>query len=207
MSTSEPPVPTPIQADGLKLERCGWASGDRLYEKYHDEEWGVPVHDDKKHFEFLLLEGAQAGLSWITILRRREGYRTAFADFSPEKVALFSEKDIERLLQDTGIIRNRLKVRAAVKNARVFLDIQKEFGSFDAFIWQFVDGKPIENHPKSLKDIPTTSELSDTVSKDLKKRGMSFVGCTIIYAHLQATGIINDHVQSCFLAKSHNSLG
>lgn len=180
--------------------RCGWCVGDRLYEKYHDEEWGVPVHDDKKHFEFLILEGAQAGLSWLTILRRREGYRTAFAGFDADKVAQFTEADVERLLQDPGIIRNRLKIRAAIKNAQVFLDIQKECGSFDAYIWGFVDGKPQITKPKKLKDIPATSELSDRVSKDLKKRGMSFVGSTIMYAHLQATGVINDHVANCYLS-------
>lgn len=180
------------------LQRCEWANGDKLYEKYHDEEWGVPVHNDRKHFEFLILEGAQAGLSWITVLRRREGYRKAFANFEAQKVAQFKEEDVERLLQDTGIIRNRLKVKAAIKNAQVFLEIQKEFGSFDAYIWRFVGGVPVCNHPATLKDVPATSELSDSVSKDLKKRGMTFVGSTIMYAHLQATGIINDHVQSCF---------
>lgn len=182
------------------FNRCGWANGDPIYETYHDEEWGVPVHDDKKHFEFLILEGAQAGLSWITILKRREGYRKAFLGFDAEKVARFSEKDIERLLQDPGIIRNRLKVISAIKNAQVFLAIQKEFGSFDTYIWEFVGGEPVMNKPKDLKAISATSELSDRVSKDLKKRGMNFVGSTIMYAHLQATGIVNDHVRSCFLA-------
>lgn len=181
--------------------RCGWASGDPLYEKYHDEEWGVPVHDDRRHFEFLILEGAQAGLSWLTILKRREGYRTAFADFDPEKVAMFTESDVERLLNDPRIIRNKLKIRSAMRNATVFLDIQKEFGSFDAYIWGFVSQKPLINQPDALEDIPATSELSDCVSKDLKKRGMSFVGSTIIYAHLQATGLVNDHVRSCFVGK------
>ncbi len=189
-----------LQSRLLGSNRCGWANGDPIYETYHDEEWGVPVHDDKKHFEFLILEGAQAGLSWITILKRREGYRKAFLGFDAEKVAQFTDKDVDRLLQDPGIIRNRLKVKAAIKNAKAFLSIQKEFGSFDAYIWDFVGGKPVKNKPKDLKAIAATSELSDRVSKDLKKRGMSFVGSTIMYAHLQATGIVNDHVRSCFLA-------
>lgn len=180
--------------------RCGWVGTDPIYVKYHDEEWGVPVHNDRKHFEFLILEGAQAGLSWLTVLKRREGYRKAFADFNAQKVATFNEKDIDRLLSDSGIIRNKLKIRAAIKNAQVFLDMQKEFGSFDKYIWGFVGGKPINNKHKNLKSINATSELSDTVSKDLKKRGMSFVGSTIIYAHLQATGIVNDHVENCFKA-------
>jgi len=180
------------------LVRCGWADGDPLYEKYHDEEWGVPVHDDRVHFEFLILEGAQAGLSWITILKRRQGYTKAFADFDPAVVAEFDESDYKRLLADEGIIRNKLKIRSAVKNARAFLDIQEEFGSFGAYIWGFVDGTPVCNYPRVLEDVPATSELSDRVSKDLKKRGMSFVGSTIIYAHLQATGVVNDHVQTCF---------
>jgi len=178
--------------------RCGWVSGDPLYIKYHDEEWGVAVHDDRVHFEFLILEGAQAGLNWFTILKRRGGYRKAFADFDAQMVAKFTENDEERLKQDSGIIRNRLKVHSAIKNAQVFLDIQKEFGSFDNYIWGFVDGVPVNNHPQALEDVPVTSDLSDSVSFDLKKRGMSFVGSTIIYAHLQATGIINDHLSTCY---------
>lgn len=181
-----------------QVRRCDWCKGSELYEQYHDEEWGVPVHDDRKHFEFLILEGAQAGLSWITILKRREGYREAFCDFDPEQVARLGEADVERLLMNEKIIRNRLKIRSAIKNAQVFLDIQKEFGSFDNYIWNFVSGKPVINGPLSLEDIPAASPLSDAVSKDLKKRGMSFVGSTIIYAHLQATGIVNDHIKSCF---------
>lgn len=177
-------------------KRCGWANGDPSYEKYHDEEWGVPVHDDRKHFEFLILEGAQAGLSWLTILKRREGYRAAFVNFDPQKVAQFDETDVMRLLQDPGIIRNKLKIRAAIKNAQVFLNIQKEFGSFDAYIWGFVSGKSVINKPKTLNDIPAKTELSDRVSKELKNRGMSFVGSTIIYAYLQAVGLVNDHVCS-----------
>jgi DNA-3-methyladenine glycosylase I len=180
------------------VSRCKWVSGDPLYVEYHDKEWGVPVHDDRKHFEFLILEGAQAGLSWLTILRRREGYHNAFAEFDAQTVARFEEDDVERLMSDTGIIRNRLKIKAAVKNAQAFLKIQDEFESFYAYIWGFVGGKPVFNHPKDFTDVPTTSVLSDTVSRDLKKRGMSFVGSKIIYAHLQATGIINDHIRGCF---------
>lgn len=186
------------QVVSQKLARCGWCEGNELYERYHDEEWGEPVHDDRKHFEFLLLEGAQAGLSWLTILKRREGYRKAFSDFDPRKVAAFDERDIARLSKDEGIIRNRLKIQSAIKNAEVFLAIQREFGSFDAYIWGFVGGRSVISRPKKLTDIPATSDLSDRVSKDLKKRGMSFVGSTIIYAHLQATGIVNDHIHTCF---------
>lgn len=184
----------------MPKNRCGWVSADPLYIKYHDEEWGVPVHDDVKHFEFLTLESAQAGLSWLTILKRREGYRRVFHQFDALQVSKMTETQIERALQDPGIIRNRLKVNSAVQNAKVFLDIQRQFGSFNNYIWGFVDDKPINNHPKALSDIPATSELSDKVSKDLKARGMKFVGSTIIYAHLQATGIINDHTTDCFRA-------
>lgn len=180
--------------------RCGWVSADPIYISYHDEEWGVPVHSDQKHFEFLTLESAQAGLSWLTILRRREGYRRVFHQFNALRVSKMSEKEIEQALSNPGIIRNRLKVNSAVRNAQVFLEIQREFGSFDKYIWGFVNNKPVENHPKSLLDVPATNELSDKVSKDLKARGMKFVGSTIIYAHLQATGIINDHVADCFRA-------
>ena len=186
------------QVASQKLARCGWCEGNELYERYHDEEWGEPVHDDRKHFEFLLLEGAQASLSWLTILKRREGYRKAFSDFDPRKVAAFDQQDIARLSSDEGIVRNRLKIQSAIKNAQVFLAIRREFGNFDTYIWGFVDGRPVINRPKRLTDIPATSDLSDRVSKDLKKRGMSFVGSTIIYAHLQATGIVNDHIRTCF---------
>lgn len=158
----------------------------------------MPVHDDRKLFEFLVLEGAQAGLSWITILRRREGYRRAFAEFDPEKVALFTEKDSERLLADEGIIRNRAKVASAISNAQAFLKVQEEFGSFGAYIWRFMDGKPLVNRFEDMSEIPARTDLSDAISKDLKKRGFSFVGSTIIYAHMQATGMVNDHVVSCF---------
>ncbi|MCK5879983.1 MAG: DNA-3-methyladenine glycosylase I, partial [Holophagae bacterium] len=164
----------------------------------HDEEWGLPVHDDRKHYEFLVLEGAQAGLSWITILRRREGYRKAFAEFDPAKVAGFDEAEIAKLLQDEGIIRNRQKVRSAVKNARAFLQVQEEFGSFDSYIWSFVKGRPIINRFEKDSDIPAKTPLSEKISKDLKGRGFSFVGPTIVYAHMQAIGMVNDHLVSCF---------
>ncbi|WP_316802590.1 DNA-3-methyladenine glycosylase I [Pedobacter nototheniae] len=178
--------------------RCSWASADPLYIKYHDEEWGKPVYDDKTLFEFLILEGAQAGLSWITILRRREHYRKAFADFEVEKVAAFNEEDVERLMQDAGIIRNRLKVNGAINNARLFIGIQKEFGSFSKYIWSFLpDGKPILNHVEKMSDVPPRTDLSDQISKDMKKRGFKFFGTTICYAYMQATGMVNDHLINC----------
>lgn len=180
------------------IERCEWCVKDPIYILYHDKEWGVPVHDDRKLFEFLILEGAQAGLSWLTILKRREGYRRAFANFNAEKVARFSKKDINKLLQNEEIIRNRLKVEAAVTNARAFLDVQEELGSFDKYSWQFVDGKRVVNKWRKIKEIPPTSRHSDLFSKDLKKRGFKFVGSTIIYAHMQAVGMVNDHLASCF---------
>jgi DNA-3-methyladenine glycosylase I len=178
--------------------RCKWCEKDALYIAYHDKEWGVPVRDDRKLFEFLVLEGAQAGLSWITILRKREGYRNAFAEFDPEKVARFTPKRIEKLLQDPNIVRNRLKVGSCVTNARVFLKTQDEFGSFSDYIWQFTDGRPIVNRFKTIKDVPARTEVSDTISKDMKQRGFKFVGSTIIYAHMQATGMVNDHTTDCF---------
>ena len=178
--------------------RCDWCGNDPLYVQYHDEEWGVPVHDDRKHFEFLVLEGAQAGLSWITILKRREGYRRAFDDFDPVKVASYDDRKVEALLQDTGIIRNRQKVKSAINNARAFLAVQAEFGTFDQYIWSFVDDKPIINRFKTMADIPAETPLSLKLRKDLKKRGFSFVGPTIMYAHMQAIGMVNDHVISCF---------
>ena len=184
-----------------QIKRCSWCGTDPLYMKYHDEEWGVPIHDDKKLLEFLILEGAQAGLSWLTILKRREGYKKAFADFDVNKVARFSEKKIEKLLLDSGIIRNRLKVQSTVSNAKLFLKIQKEFGSFDKYSWQFVNGKRIVNKWKKLSDIPATSKESDAFSKDLKRKGFKFVGSTIIYAHMQAVGMVNDHLVSCFRYK------
>ena len=166
--------------------------------EYHDKEWGVPVHDDRKHFEFLILEGAQAGLSWDTILKRREGYRKAFAGFDPKKVAKFNDKDIARLLNDPGIIRNRLKVASTIANAKAFLEVQREFGSFDKYVWQFVGGKPKLNKWKTIRDIPAKTKESEALSKDLIKRGFRFVGPTIIYAHMQACGMVNDHMVSCF---------
>lgn len=182
-------------------KKCSWCGDDPLYIKYHDEEWGIPVHDENKLFEMLILEGAQAGLSWITVLRKRENYRKLFANFEPEKVARFSEKKIEKLLTNPGIIRNRLKINAAVTNAKAFLKIQKEFGSFDKYIWQFVNYKPIVNKFKSLNELPAKTEISDVMSKDLKKRGFKFVGSTICYAFMQATGMVNDHVVTCFRYK------
>ena len=183
-------------------QRCDWGPrGGELMTAYHDEEWGVPVHDDRKQFEFLTLESAQAGLSWLVVLRKREAYRKAFADFDPAKVARFNAKRIERLLADPGIIRNRLKVLAAITNARCFLDVQEEFGTFDKYIWRFVDGRPIQNRLRSMQDLPATSKESDALSKDLKSRGFKFVGSTIIYAHMQAVGMVNDHLVTCFRHK------
>ena len=182
-----------------KVTRCGWAeNGSLLYAAYHDDEWGVPQHDDRALFEFLILEGAQAGLSWSTILNKREGYRKAFAGFDPGKVARFDKARIQRILQDPGIVRNRLKVESAVTNARAFLDIQKEFGSFDAYAWGFVGGKPIRNRRASAKQVPASTPESDALSKDLKKRGFRFVGTTIMYAFMQAVGMVNDHTVDCF---------
>lgn len=187
--------------------RCSWVgTGKPHYEQYHDTEWGNPVHDDIKHFEMLILEGAQAGLNWETILKRREAYRKVFKNFDPKKVAKMKDKELEKILKDPTIIRNRLKVFSARKNAIVFLAIQQEFGTFDKYIWQFVGGKPKINHPKTHKDVPANSKESDALSKDLKKRGMSFVGSTIMYAHMQAIGMVNDHLITCFkAAKKKNS--
>ena len=182
----------------MEKSRCGWAGKEEIYVKYHDEEWGVPVRDDQKQFEFLILETFQAGLSWITILRKRENFRKTFDNFDYKKIASYNEEKIQSLLEDEGIIRNKLKVRATVTNAQAFMKVQKEFGSFCDYIWGFVDHKPVNEKRKTLKDIPATSELSDKISKDLKKRGFKFVGSTVVYAHLQATGIINDHVVDCF---------
>lgn len=179
--------------------RCPWVDMTKPdYVAYHDQEWGVPVHDDRVIFEFLTLEAAQAGLSWYTVLRKREAYRQAFAGFDAQKVARYGKKQIDALLQNPGIIRNRLKIHAAVNNAGKFLEVQNEFGSFDTYIWRFVDGKPMVNRLKTLKDYPATSQESDALSKDLKQRGFKFVGSTIIYAHMQATGMVNDHVLGCF---------
>ena len=193
---------------GKAFTRCIWAEGESLdYIRYHDEEWGVPAYDDRTQFEFLLLEGAQAGLSWSTILNKREGYRKLFADFDPEKVARFTKKRVEKLLLDPAIVRNRLKVESAVTNAKAFLAVQEEFGSFADYIWDFVDGKPIQNKFRKDSDVPATSPESDALSKDLKKRGFRFVGSTIIYAHMQATGMVNDHMTSCFRHKQCAALG
>ena len=181
--------------------RCNWSTTDKLYIDYHDKEWGIPVHDDRLLFEFLLLEGAQAGLSWITILRKRENYRKVFDNFNPAKVAKYSDKKIEKLLMNKGIIRNKLKINAAIQNAKSFLEIQKEFGSFDNYIWKFVLGKPKINKWKSLKDVPAKTKESDLMSKDLKKRGFMFVGSTICYAFMQAIGMVNDHITDCFRYK------
>ena len=181
------------------IKRCAWCEGSfDAYIKYHDEEWGVPVHDDKVHFEFLILEGAQAGLNWATILKKREGYRKAFADFNVEVVANFSQAEVETLLQNPEIIRNRLKVQSAVTNAQKFLKVQQEFGSFDKYIWSFVDHKPIINAWKTMAEVPATTPESDAMSKDLKKRGFKFVGSTIMYAYMQACGLVNDHTVDCF---------
>ena len=183
----------------IEKTRCGWVGvGKPHYDQYHDEEWGIPLHDDRKHFEMLILEGAQAGLNWETILKRRDGYRSAFLNFDPELVAKMSDDDLEKILLNPGVIRNRLKVFSARKNAQVFLSIQKEFGSFDNYVWQFVSGRTIKNHWKNLKDAPTSSTESDKLAKDLKIRGMSFVGSTIMYAYMQAIGMVDDHLTNCW---------
>ena len=190
-----------------KVTRCAWAGETSLaYIEYHDKEWGVPVWDDRTQFEFLILEGAQAGLSWSTILNKREGYRKNFADFDPNKVARFTKKRIEKILRDPAIVRNKLKVNAAVGNAKAFLKVQEEFAGFCNYIWEFVGGEPMQNTYRTMSDIPATSPESDALSKDLKKRGFKFVGSTIIYAHMQATGLVNDHVKSCFRHKECKAL-
>jgi DNA-3-methyladenine glycosylase I len=179
-------------------KRCSWVGDDPLMLRYHDREWGVPVHADRKHFEFLILEGAQAGLSWSTVLRKREGYRRAFSRFDPKKVARYTGKQIQKLIRDPAIIRNRMKIESAVRNAQALLAIQEAFGSFDAYCWRFVDGRPKLNRRKVMREIPATSRESDEFSKDLKRRGFRFVGSTIIYAHMQAVGMVNDHLVDCF---------
>ena len=184
------------------IVRCPWVDLRKpLYVAYHDEEWGVPVHDDRRMFEYLILEGAQAGLSWITILRKRENYREAFAGFDPARVARFGKREVARLLKNPGIVRNRLKIESAVKNARAFLEVQDELDGFDKYVWRFVGGKPIQNRRAHIKQIPARTPESDALSKDLKQRGFSFVGSTIIYAHMQAVGMVNDHVVACFRYK------
>ena len=182
----------------MKVEKCSWCIGSDIYENYHDQQWGVPVHDDTVLLEFLTLEGAQAGLSWITILKKREGYQQAFANFDYIAIAEFNEEKVEKLMQFEGIIRNRLKIKSTITNARNFMEVQKEFGSFSKYLWSFVNHQPIQNHFKTHSDIPAKTELSDIISKDLKKRGFKFVGSTIIYAYMQAIGMVNDHVQTCF---------
>ncbi len=182
----------------MNKQRCTWAGNDALYQDYHDTEWGVPLHDDQRLFEFLILEGAQAGLSWITILRKRANYRAAFDDFDATRIARYDANKIESLLQNTGIVRNRLKVQSAIVNAQKFLEVQDEFGSFDKFIWQFVEGKTKQNKRRGLADIPATTPDSDAMSKELKRRGFKFVGSTICYALMQATGMVNDHTTDCF---------
>lgn len=182
----------------MTKHRCGWCAGDDLYEAYHDLEWGVPVYDDHQLFEFLILETFQAGLSWITVLRKRENFRDAFDNFEYKKIAQYNQDKIDELLQNAGIIRNKLKVKATITNAQAFIKIQEEFGSFSKYIWDFVDGKPIKNKLKHYKDAPANTPLSDALSKDLKKRGFKFVGSTVVYAHMQATGMVNDHEVGCF---------
>ena len=190
----------------MTANRCTWCGSDPLYVQYHDDEWGVPVWDDETLFEFLILEGAQAGLSWITVLRKREAYRKSFANFDAKKVARFNDAKLEKLLENPAIIRNRLKVFGARKNARAFLEVQAEKGSFANYIWDFVDGEPIQNRWKSMSQLPATSPISDALSKDMKKRGFTFVGSTIMYAHMQATGMVNDHTTNCFRHEECKSL-
>ena len=190
----------------MEKSRCSWCGTDPLYVQYHDTEWGVPVYDDKKLFEFLILETFQAGLSWITVLRKRENFREAFDQFNYKKIAKYNDDKLNELIQNAGIIRNRLKIKATVSNAISFMKIQKEFGSFSDYIWKFTNGKPIQNSFKTMKDIPATTPLSDEISKDLKARGFKFVGSTVIYAHMQATGMVNDHVTSCFRYEGLSSL-
>jgi DNA-3-methyladenine glycosylase I len=187
-------------------KRCPWSLSDPIYVDYHDLEWGVPVHEDQKQFEFLVLESAQAGLSWLTILKRREGYRRLYADFDPQQVAGFDEERIASMLQDPGIIRNRKKIESSINNARCFLEIQSQYGSFCHYIWGFVEGKQVVNHHRQLSDLPATSPLSDALAKDMKQRGFRFLGSTILYAHLQATGLVNDHLVSCFRHKECTEL-
>jgi len=182
----------------IDKRRCPWCLGSDLYRRYHDEEWGVPVHDDRKLFEFLTLEGAQAGLSWSTILAKRENYRRAFARFDPARVARFGPRDAKRLMGDAGIVRNRLKIESTISNARAFLAVRRELGTFDTYLWGFVNGRPLQNRRRSMKDVPARTEISDAISKDLKRRGFRFVGSTIVYALMQAVGLVNDHLVNCY---------
>ena len=183
----------------MEITRCAWCEKDDLYRSYHDEEWGKPIYDDETIFEFLILESFQAGLSWYTILAKRENFRAAFDYFDYQKIAQYSEDKVEELIQNTGIIRNRLKILATINNAQKFMEVQKEFGSFSKYIWGFVNHEPIVNRPKTLKEVPATTEISDALAKDLKKRGFKFMGSTVVYAHMQATGMVNDHVEDCFV--------
>ena len=183
----------------MEITRCAWCEKDDLYRNYHDEEWGKPIYDDETIFEFLILESFQAGLSWYTILAKRENFRAAFDQFDYQKIAQYSEEKVEELIQNTGIIRNRLKILATINNAQKFMEAQKEFGSFSKYIWGFVNHQPIINRPKTLKEVPATTEISDALAKDLKKRGFKFMGSTVVYAHMQATGMVNDHVENCFV--------
>jgi len=196
-----------LAANKTNLKRCDWCHGDALYERYHDHEWGVPCYDSRKLFEYLVLEGAQAGLSWITVLRKREGYRKAFDNFDPNKIARYSDKKIEQLLQNPNIIRNRRKVESALKNARAYLDLQQAGTSLSDFMWQYVDGVPKQNKWRTMKQIPATTKVSDALSKGLKKAGFSFVGSTICYAHMQATGMVNDHIVTCHRYEPCKALG
>jgi DNA-3-methyladenine glycosylase I len=195
----------PEENEGV-LVRCPWCGSDPLYTAYHDNEWGVPLHDERRLFEMLSLEGAQAGLSWLTILRKREGYRRAFAGFDPQLVAAFDESDVARLLADPGIVRNRLKIASTISNARAVLEVQARYGSLDAFLWDFVEGTPIRNNWRTMAEIPASTPLSDTISRELKRHGFRFVGSTICYAHMQATGMVNDHLMSCFRHASAETL-
>ena len=188
------------------MERCGWCEGSELYRQYHDTEWGVPVFDDRRHFEFLVLESAQAGLSWLTVLKKRENYRRAYDGFDPEKVALYSDCKKEELLADAGLIRNRRKIEASLVNARKFLEVRSEFGCFAAYLWEFVGGRPVQGRWLSLAEVPARTELSDKVAADMKKRGFQFLGSIIMYSHLQATGLVNDHILDCFRHKEIKSL-
>lgn len=183
----------------MEKMRCAWCGNDQLYQDYHDQEWGKPVYDDETIFQFLVLESFQAGLSWITILRKRENFKKAFDDFDYKKIAEYDDDKVNELMQNAGIIRNKLKILATINNAKKFMEIQKEFGSFSKYIWDFVGGEPLVNHPKSLKDVPATSEISDFLAKDLKKKGFKFLGSTVVYAHMQATGMVNDHVIDCWV--------
>ena len=183
----------------MEITRCAWCEKDDLYRNYHDEEWGKPIYDDETIFEFLILESFQAGLSWYTILAKRDNFRAAFDQFDYQKIAQYSEDKVEELIQNTGIIRNRLKILATINNAQKFMEVQKEFGSFSKYIWGFVNHEPIVNRPKTLKEVPATTEISDALAKDLKKRGFKFMGSTVVYAHMQATGMVNDHVEDCFV--------